>query len=215
MSYRHEFKRRGKRRMYYIRFGHSLWSANQLPAQSVKDTSVRAHEGFNEADCKNLTTESVDSPKGSRSWFVNRQRVKSISHFSSAPHWNFCFSIKSHQNIPDIPVCLWSVCNERRKQLDRQSWRWSTSEEIFVSAIIRRVGVPVQQTTGGTHAKKLTTKADRRKPLCLIRTRLGGTWSRLIEYRAASSIPRGDRVDLAPATAAIQSVSLPLMERTV
>ena len=31
-----EFKRKRKRRMYCIRFGHSLWSADQLPAQEFK-----------------------------------------------------------------------------------------------------------------------------------------------------------------------------------
>ena len=32
ISHRHEFKRKGKRRNYCIRFGHSLRSASQLPA---------------------------------------------------------------------------------------------------------------------------------------------------------------------------------------
>ena len=34
VMYRHEFKRERERRI--IRFGRSLWSANQLPAQEVR-----------------------------------------------------------------------------------------------------------------------------------------------------------------------------------
>ena len=46
-------QKKKKARNYCIRFGHSLWSANQLPAQGVKDAGLKQGE-----EIKNVRTKT-------------------------------------------------------------------------------------------------------------------------------------------------------------
>ena len=94
--YTDEFKRRRKRRIIVYRFGHSLWSADQLPTQAVK-----VHRCFDFYSQYQSSSQFKENP-------LRSKEFHNCAQLSSSRNLKIKRSIKAYQS-------------DRRKQFLRQA----------------------------------------------------------------------------------------------